>query len=573
MSVPFFSHGRFTFPDTPEARRIADMHTAQQQRRDAARHKLSSIPASVVPATHQVFQSPLVQAASNQNIDLSGPRQLFSDQSSGPIPDPTFVSPDDPDYSADVFAAGVIDSMLSGSAQIIKHSSQDVCNTLISTVRVPAIVADQKKNKAASLPGFLSQVQKLDTQINLPSTGKKPAALRQVMKTAIEQIGSEYKTSQYPIFSSQMVIALLIRMPENLELKTQIHRYLFCKTHEQMAVFGDYCALGKAAPIDIDFNITASHLPGFKILANQPEEWIQFATFILDYACFLSASDLQQVYQTSKLDMTQICVGKFKSVQAYADKELELFNDHSSAAAAAMRSILDPVDRGAIMLLSLTPELKVKIEKRARKGRVPENCQDRDWVVSQLTTLEEIKDPQFTWCRRMQSERPLCRHFAAGDCRFSNCKFSHQQDKPLVGPASPQVPDNNSAALPATQPVGFDDVEAPDAVLVSCRGNLASDCEQNFKTQPAYWESIKDADGKPFSVPKTCPTCRKFRNATNAPRGSQSQAPPDKNTSLAVGIDPFAMSTSVQHEDDGADDFYFAYDLSMSEMSNTNAEK
>ena len=193
MSIPSFSYGRFSFPDTPEARRIAEFHTAQQQRRDAARHKLSSIPASAVPATHQVFQSPLVQAASNQNIDLNGPRQLFGDQSSNdPIPDPTFIAPDDPDYSADVFTAGVIDSMLNGSAQIIKHSSQDVCNTLISTVRVPASVADQKKNKAASLPGFLSQVQKLDPQIITPSTEKKPAALRQVTKTAIEQIGSEY---------------------------------------------------------------------------------------------------------------------------------------------------------------------------------------------------------------------------------------------------------------------------------------------------------------------------------------------------------------------------------------------
>ena len=232
-----------------------------------------------------------------------------------------------------------------------------------------------------------------------------------------------------------------------------------------------------------------------------------------------------------------------------------------------MRSVLDPVDRGAIMLLSLTPELKLKIEKRARKGRVPENCQNRDWAVSQLTTLEEIQDPQFTWCKKMQSERPLCRHFTNGDCRFSNCKFSHQKNTPFVEPASPQVPDTNSAALPAAQPIGFDDVEAPDAVLVSCRGNLAPDCEKNFKTQPSYWESIKDEDGKPFSVPKTCPTCRKFRNATNAPRGPRSQVPqlPEKNTSLTVGIDPFAMSTSVPHENDGADDFYNAYDLSMSD--------
>ena len=43
--------------------------------------------------------------------------------------------------------------------------------------------------------------------------------------------------------------------------------------------------------------------------------------------------------------------------------------------------------------------------------------------------------------------------------------------------------------------------------------------------------------------------------------------------SLLVLIHYFAMSTSAQHEDDGAHDFYNAYDLSMSEMSNTNADE
>ena len=90
-------------------------------------------------------------------------------------------------------------------------------------------------------------------------------------------------------------------------------------------------------------------------------------------------------------------------------------------------------------------------------------------------------------------------------------------NKPLVGPASSQ--DNNPAALPAAQPVALDDVDAPDATSVSCKGNLAPDCEKNFQTSPSYWESIKDADGKPFSVPKTCPTCHKFRNNQNAHQG------------------------------------------------------
>ena len=121
---------------------------------------------------------------------------------------------------------------------------------------------------------------------------------------------------------------------------------------------------------------------------------------------------IRSLYQTSKTNISQISFGQFNSVlQAFADKEIELFNDHSSAAAAAMRSILDPVDRGAIMLRSLTLGCKTKMERRARKRMVPENCQDRNWVVSQLIILEEIQDPSFSWCKQVQSERSLCRYF------------------------------------------------------------------------------------------------------------------------------------------------------------------
>jgi hypothetical protein len=152
---------------------------------------------------------------------------------------------------------------------------------------------------------------------------------------AINEIGSEYKTAAHPVFTSQMVITLLAQSKISQKIQTQVHRYLMCDSDAERQIFGDYCALGQAAPSLIDFSILTSQLPGFRY------EWIQFATFMLDYACacFVSHSCIQQLYQTSKHRLAQLSVAHVDSVQEYADAELLAASLHEAAANAARRSM------------------------------------------------------------------------------------------------------------------------------------------------------------------------------------------------------------------------------------------
>ena len=61
----------------------------------------------------------------------------------------------DPDLPAPAYFAMAIQSVLTGTGQLIKHTSADVVNSLMGTCDVPTLVAEQKKNKAASVSGFI----------------------------------------------------------------------------------------------------------------------------------------------------------------------------------------------------------------------------------------------------------------------------------------------------------------------------------------------------------------------------------------------------------------------------------
>ena len=74
----------------------------------------------------------------------------------------------------------------------------------------PTPVADQKKNKAASVSGFISRLKGLSPEIMLP-TDQKRHVLRSTVSTAVNEIGKEYKTANFPVFTSQLIIALLIQ--------------------------------------------------------------------------------------------------------------------------------------------------------------------------------------------------------------------------------------------------------------------------------------------------------------------------------------------------------------------------
>ena len=88
-----------------------------------------------------------------------GPRKLFDGASAEDSIDepnaPEFVSIDDPDCSAHQMNSAAMDAMLNGSGQVTQQTSAQVYDALISTAFVPQQVADQKKNKAASINSFV----------------------------------------------------------------------------------------------------------------------------------------------------------------------------------------------------------------------------------------------------------------------------------------------------------------------------------------------------------------------------------------------------------------------------------
>ena len=73
-----------------------------------------------------------------------------------------------------------IQSILTGTGQLIKHTNADVANSLMGTCDVPTLVAEQQKNKAATVSGFISQLKKLSPEIMLPTDQKRHVWLSRV---------------------------------------------------------------------------------------------------------------------------------------------------------------------------------------------------------------------------------------------------------------------------------------------------------------------------------------------------------------------------------------------------------
>ena len=575
MSIPSFHVGTFQFPDTPGARRLADQYEIQSARR-AAVHRTICFPPTVVQTVG--FTSP----RPNPN-DPSIQRRLFnspSEESSDVQPDRTvkieFLEPDNPELSTSAYNAMAIQSVLTGTGQLIKHTSADVVNALMSTCDVPTLVADQKKNKAASVPGFISQLKKLSPEIMLP-TDQKRHVLRSTVSTAVNEISREYKTSSFPVFTSQLIIALLLQTQNPQKIINQIHRFLGCADDNELQAFGDYCALGKAAPNEINFSIASSQLPGYRILMASPQEWMQLATFLLDYACFMNSSDLLQTYLDSKSRLSKLSLADFDSIQDFSDQEIACYNDHEIAAASSLRSVLDPVDRGNIILHSLSSELQDKINKRGRKDQIPENCKDRNWLIQALTKLETIKDPLLIKFKLSD----VCKLFLRGKCpRGENCKYSHaaieppqpsSQNKPAAAPKPPSQLIQPAPARPHQAKI--EDLSSPDVVDIQCRSMIADGCKNAFKASPSFWAGFTDKDGNPYSVPKSCDVCRKFKKDTEYIRPSSmvtADIPDpiladDANFSLVAAAETLDLADSGPHVNDGANDFYYGYDISMSD--------
>ena len=216
-----------------------------------------------------------------------------------------------------------------------------------------------------------------------------------------------------------------------------------------------------------------------------------------------------QAYSESKAELARLSLAKFSSIQDSSDTEERIYNLHYGFAAAAHRATIDHVGRGLTILTTLSSDLKKKLNKIARKEKIPGNCQTRDWVIVQLEELEEADDPDFSWFKKTWSSDILCRDFQNGKCSYKNCKFRH------IIPIHPTANQPDSAAAPPASMVTMgtarpkEDLSAPDVVEISCK-SMFPGCETTFKASPSFWNAIKNDKGESFPVPKSCATCRRY---------------------------------------------------------------
>ena len=92
----------------------------------------------------------------------------------------------------------------------------------------------------------------------------------------------------------------------------------------------------------------------------------------------------------------------------------------------------------------------------------------------------------------------------------------------------------------------------------------APNCESNFKVNPDYRSAITGPDGGKFTTPKSCSMCRKLKKEQDRAATNASMVT-GNNFSLITGDEEFGFADNGQHENDGADDDCFAYDLCMSD--------
>ena len=120
----------------------------------------------------------------------------------------------------------------------------------------------------------------------------------------------------------------------------------------------------------------------------------------------------------------------------------------------------------------------------------------------------------------------------------------------VVGPGTPR-------------PRVVEDLTAPGGVDILCKAMLAPNCESTFKADPDYWSAITGPDGVKCTTPKSCSTCRKLKKEQDRAATNGSMVTGD-NFSLITRDGEFGFADNVQHENDGANNDYFACDLCMS---------
>ena len=463
------------------------------------------LPSSVVVLAHQIEQLHLQQ----QPLHLK-PRTI-----SQTAPHITFhLSPGQPEILFDedatdsaAFNSFVIDAMFTGSSRTVSFTSEQVFLSTLAAVSVPDAISNLKTVKVAAILAFVEKIcagsQEMTQHVlKLNCSGD---VIRSALRAISVIIRTEYKAVDFPDFIAQIALQLLSRSSHAVKIVSQFHRYMSVYNPDDVADFENMCAIGRPAAINIDFQQSPAELPGYKRLMDDPGEWIRVATALVDYAAFMSNSEIQGAYTLSRRALLALKLSDFTSVQLFADTELEKHSIFQTYAITAQRSDIDLLDRGLKMLQNLPFLLRKELDDYSRKRSIPENCMDRDWVVNELLRLEKRDQAVFSFWRQSIPEQPTAPAAA-------------QSNKPAA-PATNRLPP--TAALPVDadptpmQVRGDPGASAPDAVQIKCRSNTAADCRTTFHASPSHWNSITTRDGRAFEVPKSCDNCRKHNKMVN----------------------------------------------------------
>ena len=126
------------------------------------------------------------------------------------------------------------------------------------------------------------------------------------------------------------------------------------------------------------------------------------------------------------------------------------------------------------MLKCLPQNVKLQVDAHLRKPEffVPENKQNRDWLIATLMFIRDLSDPQFSWLASPSAQK-ICRNYSTtGECTYGDkCKFAH------IPPVKP--PDASLAT--ATGDKIIPEKDRTDLVDVTCGLQNSEGCVKTFQ--------------------------------------------------------------------------------------------
>ena len=480
-------------------------------------------------------------------------RNTSSDFNHGPDdPGFAFTISNDPDNVIETITPASLDlhitsRIIAGSSRSTHVSSIQAFSTCMSTMDIRNVFPDvyeAKKNRCATTPSLFNFVLETEKHLMFPSK-QEGEDLRDTLTRMVSSISAEFQTSSRT--NTELILCALDNMDiaEAKCFKSQFHRGISCQDSE-FEIFEDECARGMISSKQIDYSMPIEGLKGFEHFASQNISsvfLIRLTTALTDYMAFVSNSDLQLRYTTAHNAWLLIRLASGMKSDQFANNEEVAFSQLIAAADAAQRSVPDDLDRGLSILKRLPPIIKSSINKYSQKKSIPENLMTRDWVVTQVKHIEIETLPKYSWADSTATPTQHCNNFVSGNCtRGAKCKYLHTG----VAPAT------ISASL-VTAPVTATD--AADQLTIVCISQQAPNCTPSFTTTASYWANLRQPDGKPFCVPKSCKPCRDFKK---------------QNASMIVALDDdnAALITAQADERDEPHefDFYDDYGICMSNL-------